>query len=206
MRRQHPSTQRATRTHAVVLAASILAPLLIMTSPAPAQAQLENIKISEFDIVDSRKSTHQRELILTLVARRFGQRISGKELQDLGLLQRLLDNQYIKREQVFEQQALGLVMGDIMAAQLGLAWIVIDDATGHSRALRYKKTDNFFFPITMISKQLQFDRAADIRATYTSIEDEIKKLNEKHRHDYGIGNRPTPPTPAEMKAWRKANL
>ena len=75
-----------------------------------------------------------------------------------------------------DQQVLGLVLGDVMAQNLNLKWIIIDDKIGHSRALRFKDTQPIFFPITMISKRMTAKEKVNIQALYDPVAAEVEKL------------------------------
>ena len=48
---------------------------------------------------------------------------------------------------------MGVIMGDLLAADLDMHWIVYEDKIGRSRALRYRDTEEYLFPVTMISRR-----------------------------------------------------
>ena len=58
-----------------------------------------------------------------------------------------------------------MVLGDVMVAQLGLSWVVVEDELGRSRALRLGESDELVYPVTMISKRVE----ADIRFTVDEL-------------------------------------
>jgi hypothetical protein len=160
--------------------ACLIALGLLLAAAAPAQQREApadvGMKISDLGPGDVRKSDAQRALIGELARRRLGAELSGESLRDLEILQRLLDGRFVEREAVFEQQAMGVVLGDVMAAQLHLDWVVVDDRYGHSRALRFEKSKQLFFPVTMLSKRIKFDGHADVRAIYDEIANKVAKL------------------------------
>jgi hypothetical protein len=43
-----------------------------------------------------------------------------------------------------------------------LDWTMVSDEYGRDPALRYKKTDTVFFPLTMISKRVERDEPVDV--------------------------------------------
>lgn len=91
-------------------------------------------------------------------ARRYvGMSMTGRSLEDLRALQILVDRALPAPDQTWQLQALGVVLGDVMAAQLGLTWVVLEDDLGRSRALRLDETDVVLFPVTMISKRVELD-------------------------------------------------
>ena len=71
------------------------------------------------------------------------------------------------------------IVRDLMAAHLGLRWVVVDDDYGHSRALRYPGTDELFFPITMIPKRIKAGEVVRIRYLYDLVADRVRVLDRR---------------------------
>jgi len=111
-----------------------------------------------------------------LARRHLGTPLTGGEIRDLETLQRLLDGRFIDREDVFDQQALGLALGDVMAKNLDLHWVVVDDDYGRSRALRWKEEEDLFFPVTLISKRIQQRRPVEVDDLYDTVADRVATL------------------------------
>ncbi|MFU8763785.1 MAG: DUF3806 domain-containing protein [Haliea sp.] len=136
----------------------LLLPLLILlTVPVAAQ---DRVWISELSPLDRQYMIHQRASIEDLARRHLGHGFSGQKDRDLDLLQRLLDRGLVRADQTAELQAMGMIMGDLLADELGMHWVVYEDKLGRSRALRYRETDNYLFPMTMISRRQE---AANLR-------------------------------------------
>ena len=95
----------------------------------------------------------QRETMQDLAMMNLGRQFSGDRKLDLELLQALLDKQLVRPDQVRELQAMGVIMGDLLAAELDMHWVLYEDNVGRSRALRYKESDVLLFPITMIARR-----------------------------------------------------
>ena len=93
--------------------------------------------------------------------------------EDIAVLQRLVDGGYISRTRTKDWQSLGIVFGDILAEELDLRWVMYEDDLGESRALQYRKTLNFVFPVTMFSKRIQYGQNIDLPAVYAKIEQEV---------------------------------
>ena len=118
----------------------------------------------DFEPLDRSHSINQR----TDVKRLFldlGHNLKGDE-RDIPVMQRLLDLRRIQRDDIATQQALGLVLGDIIAKRLDMKWMIVEDKIGRSRALRYRKTDIIVFPITMISRRYKTGLRVDIQNLY----------------------------------------
>ncbi|MEE3326075.1 MAG: DUF3806 domain-containing protein [Myxococcota bacterium] len=122
------------------------------------------------------KSERQRKRANELALRYLGTPLRGSSLRNLETLQRLLNGQFISKEDVMDQQSLGVVLGDVMAQNLHLTWVVVDDKVGHSRALRWQDTQPIFFPVTMISKRVSAGEKVDIQDLYQAVSDQVETL------------------------------
>ncbi len=123
-----------------------------------------NNSYAELEPIDISHSRNQR----TDIKQRFlsmGYNLKNDE-SDIAVMQRMLDLRKIKRDDIASQQALGLVLGDIMAKHLNMHWMLVEDEVGRSRALRYKKTNIIVFPITMISRRYKTGLNVDIKTLY----------------------------------------
>ena len=132
--------------------------------PAAAQQLLEK-RITPLSALDRQYMERQRQLVNELTLRNYGGRCCRREAE-LELLQRLLDDRIVTGEQTEELQAMGIVMGDLLAAELDLEWVVYEDARGRSRALRLDETDNFLFPVTMISRRREAGDRTPVQEIY----------------------------------------
>ncbi|MDE0885029.1 MAG: DUF3806 domain-containing protein [Myxococcota bacterium] len=150
--------------------------LLALSTPPAAGGQIKQRTVEEPATADQIKSSRQRELAKTLSRRHLGTPLTGGEIRDLEIIQRLLDSQSIEREDVFEQQALGLALGDVMAQNLDLHWVVVDDDYGRSRALRWKQEEDLFFPVTLFSKRIQQGRPVEVHELYDVVADRVATL------------------------------
>jgi hypothetical protein len=64
-------------------------------------------------------------------------------------------------------------MGDLLSVEFDLHWVIFEDAMGRSRALRYRETDNFLFPITMISRRREVGNQTSVADIYQKASDTI---------------------------------
>jgi hypothetical protein len=72
----------------------------------------------------------------------------------------------LQPDQTLELQALGVVLGDVMVAQLGFSWAIVEDELGRSRALRLGESDDLVYPVTMISKRVEKDIRFTVEELY----------------------------------------
>jgi len=113
-------------------------------------------RISPLTAHDERQMGEQRSKVEELARRHVGTPLTGgASREDLRILQEILDKQVLSRDQTWELQALGVALGDVMAEQLGLTWVAIEDELGRSRALRFRESEDLIFPVTMISKRVE---------------------------------------------------
>ena len=145
---------------------------LFAAFPASAQGSLfgpeqTGLRIDPLSAIDEQFMTAQRADVETL-ANQLGSQLSGNTQRDLATLQRILDAGLVSAEDTLGLQALGIVLGDLMAAELNMDWVVYRDRAGRSRALRYRETEVYLFPVTMISRRWGVGHqrpVADIYAT-----------------------------------------
>lgn len=136
------------------------------------QAQQE-AQVSELTIVDREYIAQQRTMLQDLAARYLGRQFQGQREPDLELLQTLLDKRLIRADQTRELQAMGVIMGDLLATELDMHWVIYEDRVGRSRALRYKESNEFLFPMTMISRRREADNQTRVVDIYQKAYDII---------------------------------
>ena len=154
--------------HALLGAAALLV-------SAAGVAQME-ARISDLSQLDRRYMAEQRETLENLASGNLGRRFNGDKENDLQILQLLLDRRLVKPSETRELQAMGIIMGDLLAADLSMHWVIYEDARGRSRALRYRETQEYLFPVTMISRRQEVDNHTPVAAIYQKAYDIIDPL------------------------------
>lgn len=155
--------------------------------------------VEQLGATDERKSQGQRDLVEALTRRHVGIAPSGGGLGDLQLLQKILDQGVLKKDQSFDLQALGVTLGDVMAKQLGLKWVVVNDEYGRTRALQFGTNEDVFFPITMISRRYEAEIFVDVEALYAKMEVEVERLRPSgNPHEDFLRARRAPTRPAPL--------
>lgn len=128
----------------------ILAFLSVFGAVAAAQPEP---RIGELSAMDRRFMDQQRELIENIAERHLGRSLSGNRERDIALLQDILDERLVRPDETRELQAMGVILGDLLARELDMHWVIYEDEVGRSRALRYRDSENYLFPITMIARR-----------------------------------------------------
>lgn len=116
-----------------------------LTQPYPRIDTLSKIDLTYMD--------RQRKDLNDIAATNLGRQFNGQRDRDLALLQTLLDRGLVDTDQVSELQAMGIIMGDLLATEFDMDWVVYTDEAGRSRALRYRDSDFYLYPVTMISRR-----------------------------------------------------
>lgn len=142
---------------------------------APSQS-VQPPQISSLTAEEESRLERQRTVVANIIRDSFGYvRLEGS-LSEIYYLQKIIDRQLIPESEKFDLQALGVVLGDIMARNLGLRWVKVEDRYGHSRALQFENTQNLFFPVTMISRRIKSGTPISVQALYDDTEKGVKAL------------------------------
>ncbi len=137
--------------------------LLLIASPA---TLAQNITIEDLAWMDRNHIAQQVERVDELARTRVGSQIR-EDLSDLTTLQRIVDRELVPQDDRLTLQALGAVMGNVMAAEVDkLEWKVYEDKRGRSRALCVEGTEECLFPITMLSRRMEVGLKPDVRKVY----------------------------------------
>lgn len=109
-----------------------------------------------------------------------------QKLSDLELLQRIVDRGLIPQNRVQDLQAMGVVLGNVMIADIpALEWKVYQDSLGRSRALCAKGSRECLFPVTMLSRRMEKGAKPDVKKVY---EDAIELMADYlPQYPYGGG-------------------
>ena len=118
----------------------------------------------------------QRRETMDLIARWLGVLNLKGDKSDLKVLQNLVDRKAIGRDDVRGLQSLGIVFGDVLVNEYGLSWVSYEDDVGTSKALRWKKTENYVFPVTLFSKRVQFKENINMTGVFEEIGAEVERF------------------------------
>ena len=155
-----------------MLSTGLLLLLLLVGTPVCAQGsfispETADRRIDPLSPIDEQFMAAQRADVEAW-ANQLGTQLTGEPDRDLGTLQRILDRKLVSTDDTLQLQALGIVLGDLFAAELNMTWVVFRDGAGRSRALRYRDSETFLFPVTMISRRWEAGHQRDVADIYHS--------------------------------------
>ncbi|MEM9253979.1 MAG: DUF3806 domain-containing protein [Pseudomonadota bacterium] len=146
-------------------------PLVISLATSGWASAQEDPRIESLSQLDRSYMANQRQQIVDLAARHLGRGITGDTDRDLAVLQALLDRGIVRDTDEETLQAMGFVLGDLLADDLDMQWVVYEDSVGRSRALFYRPTDTYLFPVTMISRRRAVGNDTSVADIYQRAHD-----------------------------------
>jgi hypothetical protein len=156
--------------------------ILLFTLLWPAMASAD-ARIEDLSWMDRNFLTQQVERIDNLARQRFGTPVRGNK-SDLQLLQRIVDARLIADDDVQTQQALGIVLGNVMLAEVPhLEWKIYEDRLGRSRALCVRNTRECLFPVTMLSRRMELGMLPSVENIYNYALQRIGNLLPRDPYD-----------------------
>jgi hypothetical protein len=136
-------------------------------------------KFSELSRDDIASLDKQRALVAAAAKQRYG--VSGlvRTKADLPVLQRLIDDQAFTKTQTYELQSLGVALGDVMASELPVRWMMVTDEFGTDPTLRYKDTTIQVNALTMISKRIERDEKVNVSRLLEITREQLPKFQKE---------------------------
>ncbi|HUG66484.1 MAG TPA: DUF3806 domain-containing protein [Pirellulaceae bacterium] len=95
----------------------------------------------------------------------------------LGTIRAILQGDVFKREQTYELQCLGIVLGDALVQEMGMEWIMVEDEYGRDPAIQMPKTTIILYPMTMISKRIERGENVDVFELFNSVAVQVEELD-----------------------------
>ena len=139
--------------------------------PDDAKEVIKELNVGQMEIMNA-----QRRSVRELFIRKLGILSLKGDKRDLPILQQLVDRRLVHKREVKEWQAIGVYFGDILVREFGLHWVVYEDKLGVSKALRWRSTENYVFPVTLFSKRNHFNEKIVMEDIYQKLEGEIERF------------------------------
>jgi len=97
---------------------------------------------------------------------------------DLRLLQRLQDEGMPGAGQEDELACVGIVFGQVLAAQTPLRWITVEWQGERVLGLQYPNTTVIVFPGSMIAKRVNRGEQVDFISLFRSVVDQVEQMKD----------------------------
>lgn len=161
-------------------------PLNVVSEPTPVVPPKDAI-IKDLGWMDKNKMEQELTDLSELTQTKLGTPIRS-DLSDLATMQRLIDKNIVPQDDYETQQAMGLVLGNLILADFPntFEWKIYEDEIGRSRALCVKKTSDCLFPITMLSRRMEVGSKPDVKKIHTDAIMRMEKHLPKLPYDGGI--------------------
>lgn len=136
-------------------------------------SQLKAVIIEDLGWMDKNKMQQQEDQINNLVKSKLGLSIH-KNWDDIALLQQMIDRKLVATNDASTQEAMGVVLGNIMQADFPshLQWKIYKDKLGRSKALCIKGTEECLFPVTMLSRRMRLEMQVNVSEVYDNAIDQ----------------------------------
>lgn len=141
-------------------------------SPSPS-------KFTELAKDDVARLERQRAVVAAAAKQRYGTPGLTKTKADVAVLQRLLNDRAFAKTQTYELQCLGVVLGDVLASEFPLRWVMVTDEFGTDPTLRFRDTTIQINALTMISKRVESDEAVEVSWFLDKTGERLKELEGK---------------------------
>jgi hypothetical protein len=151
-------------------------PMNVVSKPSVAPPQKEPV-LTDLGWMDHNRMEQEITTVNELAQTKTGTPLR-RDLTDLDTLQRIINKELVAIDDHKTQQALGVVLGNVMLADFPntFEWKVYEDDIGRSRAICVKQTSACLFPITMLSRRMAVGTKPDVKKVY----EEAILLMDKH--------------------------
>jgi hypothetical protein len=136
-------------------------------------------KITSLTEADQKRLADQRAIIEKLLEDEDSKRNYKTAAGKLGTIRAVLQAGVFKREQTYELQCLGIVLGDAFVQELGMEWIMVEDDYGRDPAVRMPNTSIILYPLTMVSKRVERGEQVDVFDLFNGIAAQVEDLQKK---------------------------
>ena len=133
-------------------------------------------KITALTEADEQALRDRRAVVEQLLGDDDSKRKYGTAAGKLGTIRAILQAGSFRRDQTYELQCLGVVLGDAFVQELGMEWVMAEDAYGRDPAVRIPNTTIILFPLTMVSKRVERGEHVDVFELFNGIAAHVADL------------------------------
>jgi hypothetical protein len=125
---------------------------------------------------DRARIARQVAVVQKLLRTHYGEIELEQDVGDLFLLQQLLDEGIVGPDQPDELRCLGIVLGEVLAAQTPLRWVRIERAQEQILAMQVPGTGVLAYPEVMIARRVEDGRDVDVLALYGAVAEQLEPM------------------------------
>ncbi len=134
--------------------------------------------VSPLTASDEKRLNEQRAVVAQLISD-VSRKNYGTAAGKLGALRMILENKIFKKEDTYQLQCMGIVLGDAFVQDMGFSWVMVEDENGRDPAIKYPNTSIILFPLTMISKRVERGESVDVFDLYNGIAANVEKMKKE---------------------------
>jgi hypothetical protein len=131
-------------------------------------------RINELSTEDQTRLQRGRVLIQRYLAdddaRAKYQTVPGK----LGALRAIMKIEPLHPARKDLMEAMGVVVGDTFVQDMGFRWVAIENESGRHVVIRYRRTNIFLYPLTLISERVQRGERFDALDLYNDLAADVE--------------------------------
>jgi hypothetical protein len=142
--------------------------------------QLEQ-KITALTDDDQKRLRDQRAVVERYLGNEDSKQKYKTAAGKLGTIRAILQGDVFKRNQTYELQCLGIVLGDAFVQEMGMEWIMVEDDEGRTPAVQVPKTSIILYPMTMISKRIERGEKIDVFELFNGVAAQVEELQRQGR-------------------------
>jgi len=155
--------------------------LLVLASGCSHKSPEEKVQpkqeIEPLGPADHQRLREQRAVVEKHLANEDSKRKYETAAGKLGTIRGLLEAGTFEKDQPYELQCLGIVLGDAFVQELGMEWVMVSDEYGRDPAVRLPGTSILLFPLTMISKRVERGEDVDVFEIFNGVAAQVAELS-----------------------------
>ncbi len=122
----------------------------------------------------------QRELVGDMLREHCGVYSLPVLRSDLAVLQQIVDDSVLSPQQQDAWAAVGIVFGDLLAAELGLEWCAFSSAHGIEPAIQSDDFALTLFPQRIVRRLVEEDEVIQFDSLMDHLASHLHELHERH--------------------------
>lgn len=137
-------------------------------------------RVEELSFDDTARLEKHREWLLGHYASNPAESYSGYAAK-LALIDTILTSGWVKPNETWKLQSLGVALGDALAEHMALSWVAVEDEYGRDPALKDGGTSLKLYPLTLISKRVEDGEKPKAVELFVALRRKVEEVRLKLR-------------------------